>query len=85
MTDAGLEALRGIPIADLNICGTAVTDAGVEHLCGLPLVRLDVSGCRSVTPSGVALLREMFPGLDVLSGPRKSASSMAVRSRGFEI
>ncbi len=42
-----ISALKGLPIASLNLTGTGVAD--LSPLTGMPLTRLDLTGCRSVT------------------------------------
>lgn len=64
VTDSGLEVLRGMPLAILDLCGTQTSDAGLEFLEGLPLVVLSLAGTL-VTSAGLrfledAPLRELF-------------------------
>lgn len=46
MTDAGLEAIRGLPLADLGIGSCrGISDNGLRHLA-VSLIKLDLSGWR---------------------------------------
>lgn len=61
LTDAGLEALQGLPLTSLSLSGQPkITDAGLAAaLLGMPLVSLALQSCRLVTNAVLRLFLAM--------------------------
>lgn len=71
LTDAGMEAIRGLPLKSLSLSECRnLSDAGLMTLQGMPLARLVLRFCDLISGSGLVSLRDMPLRSLVLAGAK---------------